>query len=573
MGIVDDLTARADQLSVDRLHWEKAWRQVADVCLPMHQRIREGTATNALDRLLKGPNATERGKMLYDSTAVWAVDRLAAGMESLVTPAAEKWHGLEIDDPLAPEMTQEESEWFETLRDFQFAARYDARSGFQTANQQAIRSVVSLGTAVIFTEEAFEAKGRSSAALPWLYRNIPVNECYLAVDKQGEVDTNFRRFWMTARQMVQRWGDGVSSRVKAAAEDPKGKDEEFEILHAVMPREERGSSRGGNRESAFASFYVELDTRQMVGESGYFEFPFAVYHWVQPEGSAYGESPVMLALADIHTLQAMAKSGLQAFQQWIKPPLAVANDGVMNRPNLNSGAINYGAVDANGRQKIQPIVTMQRPDFAEQVMETRRNAVRESLYITLFQTLIQNPSMTATEAMLRANEKGELLGPAGGKIQAALARVVERELGIIERKGAYEPGSQLMPPESLAGRSFGVKFTSPLDRVRRAQDGVGIQRTIEAAAPLAQVDPSIMDNFDSDEIVRAMREINGAPSKILRRPEEVEALRQQRAQAAQEQQQMQQLQQVAGAARDAAPAMSEALNVAGELGVELPGRA
>lgn len=573
MAVVDDLIARADELSADRIYWEKAWRQVADVCLPMHQRIREGTATTALDRLIKGPNASERGKLLYDSTAVWAVDRLAAGMESLVTPAAEKWHGLELDDPLAPEMTQEESEFFEMLRDYQFNARYDARSGFQAANQQAIRSVVSLGTAVIYTEEAFEAKGRASAALPWLYRNIPVHECYMVVDKQGEVDTNFRRFWMTARQMVQKFGDGVSDRVKAEADKPKGKEQEFEILHAVMPREERGSSRNSNRDSAYASFYCEVDGRHLIGESGYYEFPFAVYHWVQSAGSAYGESPVMLALADIHTLQAMAKSGLQAFQQWIKPPLAVANDGVMNRPNLNSGAINYGAVDSQGRSKIQPIVTMQRPDFAEQVMETRRSAVRESLYITLFQTLIQNPSMTATEALLRANEKGELLGPAGGKIQAALARVVDRELGIIERKGAYDEGSQLAPPASLAGRSFGVKFTSPLDRIRRAQEGVGIQRTIESTALLAQADPSVLDNFDNDEIVRTMREINGAPSKILRRPEEVEAIRQERAHAMQQQRQMQQMQQMAGAARDAAPAMSEALNVAGELGLELPGRA
>ena len=54
-------------------------------------------------------------------------------------------------------------------------------------------------------------------------------------------------------------------------------------------------------------------------------------------------------------------------------------------------------------------------------MEVRRTQVKETLYINLFQTLIKNPEMTATEAMIRNNEKGELLGPAGGKIQAALS--------------------------------------------------------------------------------------------------------------------------------------------------------
>src|SRR5690606_30111893 len=206
----------------------------------------------------------------------------------------------------------------------------------------------------------------------------------------------------------------------------------------------------------------------------------------------YGESPVMMALADIKTLQAASKSSMQAMQQYVRPPLAMASDGVTNRPNLNSGQINHGAIDENGRLKIQPIYTVQNPSFADMVLEQKRNAIRESLYINLFQILISNPNMTATEALIRAQEKGELLGPAGARIQMAMSRMFDREFGIYERKGAFDEGSALQPPESLAGRSIGVKFTSPLDKLRRSNEAVGIQRTLEIALPLAQAKPEVL---------------------------------------------------------------------------------
>lgn len=547
-GIVGDLLDRAEELSSQRIFWEKVWRDVADLCLPMAERIRQQDAGKPIyDALPKGPESAERGKKIYDSTSVWAVDRLSAGIESLATPSTQRWHGAAIDDPLAPEPTDEEAEWLDRLADYHFAARYDPRSGFQIANQLAIKATVSLGTGVIFVEET----NNGSRALPARYRYLPLSENHLATDHYGAVDTNFRRFSMTARQMVQRWGDKVSEKVKGYAENEKYRDHGISVLHAVCPRDETGSRSNTNRNSPFASFYVEEETKHLIGDSGYFEFPFVVYQWNVTEDSPYGESPVMMALADIKTLQAASKNAMTAMQQYVRPPLAIASDGVTNRPNLNSGKINPGAIDDNGRLKIQPIYTVQNPSFADMVLEQKRNAIRESLYINLFQILLSNPQMTATEALIRAQEKGELLGPAGARIQMAMSHMFDREFGIYERRGAFDEGSALQPPESLSGRSIGVKFTSPLDKLRRANEALGIQRTLEIALPLAQANPEVLDNFDMDEIVRTMREINGAPADILHRREEIYATRQQRAQQQAQMQNMQAMREMAAAGKDA----------------------
>jgi hypothetical protein len=67
-----------------------------------------------------------------------------------------------------------------------------------------------------------------------------------------------------------------------------------------------------------------------------------------------------------------------------------------------------------------------------------------------------------------------------------------------------------------AGGLVDVDYTSPLNNAQRAEEGLAIVRTIESATTLAQVDPTIMFNFDWDAIVRELAEINGVPEKLLR---------------------------------------------------------
>lgn len=532
MTLASDILDRAEHLAQKRQPWEKVWLDTVRFALPMGERFFSSQARRAaVDAFARGPRAEERGREIFDATSVWSVDRLTAGLESLTTPAAEKWHGLGTLDPLAPEPSDAELEWFDRYRDFLFAARYEARSGFALANQQAIRSAVALGTGIYLVEEAFDDRAGTGAAMPFRYRPIPLSECFIATDSTGAPDTLYRRFSMTARQMVQKFGGRVAARVKTAADNPKDKDRLFEIVHAVFPREERGA-RGGRAsqapDAAFSSVYVDADHRHLIGESGFFEFPYVIYYWQQDPETGYGESPVMLALAEIKSLNLLSKHTLRAAQQWTNPPIAIPNDGVVRRPNLNPGAVNVGAIDEEARPRIVPLVTAQNPTFVQQVLEVKREQLRESLFVNLFQILLQNPQMTATEALIRANEKGELLGPAGAKIQAGLSRLVERETGILERKGVFEGGGPLSPPDSLLGRGFGVRFRAPLDRLRRAGELLGVQQTFAFAGQIAQFDPTVLDRLDTDKALDLAQEINGAPRVIFRRDEEVEQLRAER---------------------------------------------
>lgn len=566
MGVVDDIIRQQQIMAADRVQWEEVWRDCVNVCMPTASHLYDYGGTGAVSRsmardltgLANGPKAPQRSRELYDSTAAWATDRLTAGMESLITPRAQKWHALGLDDPFGAEPSDLEEEWLDSLRDYLFNARYDAKANFSLANQKALRSTVVLGTGVVYSEENLGRRGIDPVKVPFFYRSIPLIEAYLSTDAFDDVDKCIRVTEWSARAAVAYFEgiDGtVSAALRAKAQDPAQADKPVSILHAVMPREEAGEYKDKRRDSPYASFWIEADTKHLIKSSGFYSFPYSATWWDQTDGSAYGQSPVMATLADIKMLQVMNKSAAQAAQQAVKPPLATMVGIYKERLNLNSGAINPGYLDESGRLKVQPIITSPNPTLAERIIEKKQTSVQTGLYVTLFQILVDNPQMSATEALIRANEKGELLGPAGAKIEGGIAQRIEREIDIVRRKGAFENDSPLAPPDSMVGKNVGVKFTGPLARLRRVQELQGVDTVLGMATNMAQYDTSVLDRVDTDESLEIAREISGAPRKMFRTDDEVAGRRQATAQRMEQQAALAAMEQAAGAAGKAAPAM------------------
>ena len=112
-----------------------------------------------------------------------------------------------------------------------------------------------------------------------------------------------------------------------------------------------------------------------------------------------------------------------------------------------------------------------------------------------------------------------------------------------------------MPPELVeAGGDYEIVYDSPMSRMARAEELVGVQRTMELLAPFAQINPEVLDVFDPDALARLTAEVSGVPTPVLRSQDAVDKLRQQRAQQTQEAAMVQAAQPLAGAMKDAAQA-------------------
>lgn len=563
MGIVDDLLRMQAQMATDRAYWEDAWRDIADMVYPSSSRLFSGASgvstigSEIRNDPAQKPSSIERSRELYDPTAVWAAERLTSGMESLVIPRAQKWHSLSLDDPFDPEPTDLQEEWLDRLRDYLFAVRYDAKSNFALSAQKAMRSTCVFGTGILYSEENLGRRNVDPVKAPFFYRHVPLIEAYLGVNAYDVVDKCIRLVDMPARAAVDYFGsDNVSAKVREKAASPENAEKPVTFCHAVLPRDEAGDYKTKKAGFDFASFWFEPETKHLIKDSGFRTFPYHVMWWDQDDHSAYGRSPAMAVMPSIKMLQPMKKASLQSMQQLVKPPLATMPGVYRSRLNLNPGAVNPGYLDETGRLKAQPLVTTtMNPQGVNALLESERAIVTQGMYVNLFQILVDNPQMSATEAMLRANEKGDLLGPAGAKMEHGLGLAVDREIDIIGSLRAFDEPSPLAPPGNMNGKQVHVRVTGPLARLRRMAEYQGMTEIMAMVGNFAQYDQSVLDRLDADETLEMMREIRGAPRRMFKTDDEVATIRQTKAAQLEQQNAMMMAGQMADAAGKATPAL------------------
>lgn len=544
-----DILDKHERMRQQRVYFEKQWQDVADRILPRKAEFKRqrGKTTEP-----KGEKRTDR---IFDATPALALDRFAAAMHSLVTPRNQDWHGLKPQDPDLAEDT-EVMTYLETVTRRLFSARYS--SNFDNQVHECYFDAGAFGNMALFVGDRL---GRSI-----YYRTVPVDQLFFMENEFGVVDLVHREFAMTARQAMQKFGrERLPPMIRDAAE--KRPEQEFWFLHCVKPSAEVDVNRRDYRGMAFASYFINIESREIVGEGGFRTFPYAVSRYTVTSGEVYGRSPAMTVLPDVMMLNEMNRTTIQAAQLAVLPPLLAHRDGILDAIRLTPAAINYGGVDDNGRQMIQPMQVGGNIGIGFDLMEQKRSVINDAFWNTLFQILVDTPSMTATEAMLRAQEKGALLAPTASRIETEfLTPIVERELDILAAAGELPD----MPDKLMeAGGLFEIEFSSPLERARRAEEGVAIMRTFEQLAPLAQVaGPSIFARFDMDKAAKVLATVNGVPSEIMRSDEEVEGMKQQEAQASQTAQLLQAAPVAASAAKDLAQAQSLAAAAPAQM---LPG--
>ena len=490
---------------------QQAWMEAERSSLDAHcQEVAERVLTRQRDfgRGARTPGGRIDEKR-FDSTAPLALDRFAAAMENMLTPRTVRWHDLVIRSwrdgrgQTAP-LPEAVRAWLQAVNTALFSARYAAGANFASQAHETYVGLGAFGNGVLFVDDDLAGGLR--------YRSVPFAQTWFSENFQGMVDTVHRRFELTARQWLRRFGDDTPASIARAAE--KEPHRRFEVIHCVRPRDDADWSRQDWRGMAYASWYVAPEERQVVKEQGYRTQRYAVARYVTAPREVYGRGPAMTVLADIKTVNEQQKTLLRTGQLIAEPPLLLSDEGGMTGFKLQPRALNRGALGLDGAELVKPLkVGANLPITLEMVSQTRE-VINQAFLVNLFQILVETPQMTATEAMLRSQEKGALLAPVMGRLQSELlAPLIQAELDILATSGVLPP----MPPEldSLEDVTADVEYTSPLARAQRAEEGVAILRLLEDAAAIAPFDPAAASLIKGPETLRRLAEIRGAPLDLL----------------------------------------------------------
>lgn len=502
---------------------------------------------NFIGEFAEGVNRNTR---IFDSTGVIACERFAAAMEAMLTPRSQVWHKLKADDEELNDSPAVQR-YLDRVNKIMFAARYHPMANFASQTDENYLDLGAFGNDLLFIDEVVGTCLR--------YRAVPLSELVWALNHQGMVDTVYRKFQYTAKQAIDHFGEG---RVPQGIRNTyaKNKFETADWLHCVRPNKDHVPFAYGDKGKQYECWYIHLGTKSVVEKGAYRTFPCAVGRYRVAPRENYGRGPATTCLPDIRTANEMVKTGLRAGQKAVDPPILLAEESVLQNFNQRAGANNYGMMSADGKPLAMAFEGKNNWEIAEKQLEGTRQSIRDTFLNTLFQILVQNPNMTATEALLRAQEKGELIAPAMGRQQSEfLGPLIHREIDILSAANQLPP-----PPLELlkSGKGIRIEYTSPMAMSLRAQEGTAIMNTVSDLAQMANLDKTVLQLFDFHEAAREMATIRGCPAKIIRSEEEVDQLMQAQAQQQQEQGAAAQAPQVAMGVKNLAQA-AQALGAGG----------
>lgn len=464
----------------------------------------------------------KKNTKMFDSTYPMAARRYASICESFLTPRTQKWHMLNsTNDELNKSRTA--NTFFHDATNYMFEKRYATTSSFASQFHEALLSFAVFGTGCLYV--GYEMVGENKQIY---YKSIHISQIYIDEDEKGMVNTLIRRFPMKLSEIKEKFGDEhwTSSMHSMYKKDPHHR---INVNHRVAPNTDFEKGMFGVKGKKFISQYYCTEEKIMFSEGGYNTFPYCVIRDLTSPNEVFGRGPAINTLPDIKMLNSIMKTLIIASHRTVSPPILTLEDGAISTPKLAPASLIRGGIDEQGRPLVQPFDVRSDIPIGFEMLERVRRSINDAFFVTLFQILLDTPQKTATEVLELAQEKGALLSPTLGRVQTeCLGGLIVRELDIFKDNSDFP---ELPADVSLDDGEFKVVYDSPFDRALKAEESSGIMRAYETILPIADREPEVMDNFDSDEAVKILLLNGGVTPHVIRDKNKVSQIRKGRAQA------------------------------------------
>lgn len=527
------LQNQLSQLVTARSTYDAHWKELSDFILPNCGRF-----------LTTDAGRNKRNTKVVDPTGGLASRTLESGMLSGITSPTRPWFSLntpnkQLMDSWPVKMWL--SQVVELMNDVM------NKSNWYQSLTVLYRYLGTFATGAISILEDDEDVIRTHV--------LPIGSYYISNSDRLQVDTVFRKFSMTCRQLVAKFGlENVSDSVKSAW-DTGAYETWFEVVHAVLPNTNRDTGKLNSKNKRYSSVYYESGGSgdKLLSESGFDEMPILVPRWDINGEDAYGSScPGILALGGVKALQLQQKRKDQAIDKLVNPPMVAPSSMKNERLSLLPGDVSYvnGAGDMGGFKpayEINPRIN----ELLESIKDGRQ-LTNECYFVPLFNMFsnINTRSMPIEAVNEMRDEKMLQIGPVLDRLNDELLDpAIDRIFNIMNRRGMLPP-----PPEELQGQPLRVEYTSVMAQAQKAVGIGSIERFVGFIGNMTAAGfQQAADKLDVDQAIDEYGDMLGVPTTITKSDEQVQAEREQRAQ---QQQAAQSLQMGAGAA-DIAKTLSQ----------------
>ncbi len=539
--------AKVKQMEDNRQQYLKRWKSIRDYQLPYIGNF-DDTADST-------DYARRRDTNIYHSVAWQANQAFAAGVMSGLTPPSRQWFRLNW----ANEEMKQYPEAGDLL-DKRMTILQDVllKSNFYNAIHSAYLELA-FGQAPL---AIFQDSDTGVHFVPFT-----IGTYMMENGPDGVVDTFCTKFEMTARQLVDKYGeDKIPTEIKADLAGG-GVKTKYKVYWLVEPNRfhDKNKEVMDKYHMKYLSIYwlEASSTNEFLDIGGFEEWPIPVARYLVTGNETYGKGPGWFAEGDSKGLQKLEKDDIVAVELGVKPPMMGSATAAKQGINLVPGSYTIVGRDEPVKPLFQTQVNLQH--LQEKIMDLQ-DRVKRSYSADLFMMLerLEDKNMTAQEVLQRKQEQLQQLGPVVQRLQFEFLRlIIERVYNILDRAGILPTAEDPELLELMGSEEVTIEYISPLAQAQKMAGLTNIEQAIAFTGQLAQFDQSVIDKVNWSKAIDSYFDMVGAPASLRRSDKEYEEIQQQKAEAMakqQQQEEMAQAVQLAAPAAQAAKNMTEAAN-------------
>ena len=499
MADIVALDRRREDRETERTGIELVWRLIEQFIFPFRGDF-YGSA-GGIDG-----NIEWRKRGIYDGTAAIANMNLGANMNSGLTNPLFPWFFLKIRQKELQDR-RDVKEWLQDVSRIIF--EYLRDSNFNLKANEVYVDLPSYGTGAMVEEVEEDGSGDLKKIK---FDSMTVGDYVFEVDAEDNVTAFWKTRRWTIRQIVDKFGgpfnlpEGLRERAVQNINDPT----KLEIIYCIYKRE--GADPDFDRFKVlapeyrpFGRAYYWKDNKAQIGEEGgFYEMPVYIPRWRTTAGSVWGNSPAMICLANILSLNEVIEYILKNLEKAVDPPTKGTKRGVIGDVDLSAG----GHTVVRSLKDLE--VFLAKGDFNAGELSKRdlREMIKECFFMDQLQ-LKDSPAMTATEVNARFQLMQRLLGPTLNRLQEDwLDKVIERTFGILFRyKKLPEMPEVLMKNQA----EWDIEYAGPIAKAQQEALAQAIEKYLGTVTALGQTFESAIDVPKIEELLILLAELRGIP--------------------------------------------------------------
>tara|TARA_Y100000033_G_scaffold9154_1_gene8314 strand:- start:1060 stop:2700 length:1641 start_codon:yes stop_codon:yes gene_type:complete len=517
-------------------NWLNLWQECADFCFPTNDNI---------NRIRVAGQEKPPQRMI--DTCIEANYSFASGFFSHMFPPNTVWAKYRHPSPMIM-ANKNVANYFEEVS--RIAHQVLISSNFAQEEFQALLSLGCFGTNCLSVEEDDEKIIK--------FRNYIIDEVRIDENHLHEVDTVARKYQLTGRQAILKFGEEALrlAKLDRILDNGEKYDEtKFKFIQFVSPRKDYNVKSKKAIDKPFASYHVSMDSKEIVKESGFDFNPFKVSRFMVGNEEIYGRSPMSMCLGTARRTNVVYRSMIIAAEHHANPQWLIPDDDSVSGMSSRAGAfIRWRATNPNG--KPERLAPNGNPQLAKEIFDLHENQIKRQFFNHLFRPLDQYRNMTATEVQERMTTDLMSLSPFVSRyIEEHINPIMTHTYYILQKRKLLPE----IPQELLKAPDFEVDYVGRLSLATKSFETMGAVNTMRVFGELAQMNPEMLkslENVDPDQLFREIWFANSSSMNALKDPMEVEQEREEKAEAMARQQQLQQLPAIADAAQKVSGAVS-----------------